>query len=142
VGDNAVVTHSGPERRPDAIERLPEAAAPTPTAPATEEAGPTVPVARRRVEIVNALGLHLRPAERFVAVANRFRSDIRVSNPGRVSNGKSILDLMTMAAECRTWLDLEARGPDADEALDALAGLIAARFHEDDEGNSVEVSAP
>ena len=45
-------------------------------------------------------------------------------------NGKSILDLTTLAAECGTRLELEARGPDAVEAIDALADLVLARFHE------------
>ncbi len=95
-------------------------------------------VARRQVEIVNALGLHLRPADKFVRIAFQFQSEIRVFNDGREINGKSILDLTTLAAECGTRLDLEARGPDADAAVAALAALIEARFYEDDEGQSVE----
>ncbi|MEO6808933.1 MAG: HPr family phosphocarrier protein, partial [Isosphaeraceae bacterium] len=49
---------------------------------------------------------------------------------GRVFNGKSILDLTSLAAECGTRLDLEALGPDADAALNALAALVSAQFHE------------
>ena len=94
------------------------------------------PVARRQVEVLNALGFHLRPAERFVGLAHRFASDIKVTVQGKVSNGKSILDLMTLAAEQGARLDLEARGPDAEAAVAALAGLVAARFHEDDDGNT------
>ena len=55
---------------------------------------------------------------------------------GKVSNGKSILDLMTLAAERGACLDLEARGPDAEAAVAALAALVLARFYEDDEGNA------
>jgi phosphocarrier protein HPr len=91
-------------------------------------------IARRQVEIINALGLHLRPADKFVRIAQRFQSEIRVSHEGKVINGKSILDLTTLAAECGTILDLEARGPDAEAAVDALAELILARFHETEEG--------
>ncbi len=92
------------------------------------------PVARRQVKIMNALGLHLRPADKFVRVASRFQSEVRVFHDGLEVNGKSILDLSTLAAECGTQLDLEARGPDAEAAVAALADLVLARFHETDEG--------
>jgi hypothetical protein len=49
---------------------------------------------------------------------------------GRQANGKSILDLMTLAAECGAAVDLEVSGPDAEASIEALAGLIEARFHE------------
>lgn len=141
-----MVTHSDPERQSDTSEERPTveplAASPTPACNATTSAECQVPVARRQVEIVNALGFHLRPADKFVRVAYPFSSEIKVEVRGRVCNGKSILDLMTLAAECGTLIDLEARGPDAEAALAALAGLVAARFHEDDEGNPVQVSAP
>jgi phosphocarrier protein HPr len=91
-------------------------------------------VARRQVEISNALGLHLRPADKFVRLAQKYQSEIRVRHEGKESNGKSILDLTTLAAECGTMLDLEARGPDAEAAVDALAELILARFYETEEG--------
>ena len=94
--------------------------------------------ARRRVEILNALGVHLRPAEKFVTLANRFESQIRVHLRDREVNGKSILDLATLAAERGTVLEVEAEGPDAEAAVSALAQLVAARFYEDDEGHSVE----
>ena len=87
-------------------------------------------VARRRVEITNDFGLHLGPAAKFVKLASRFRSDIRVSHNGKEINGKSILDLTVLAAECGTLLDLEARGPDADDAVDALARLVISEFKE------------
>jgi phosphocarrier protein HPr len=95
-------------------------------------------IARRRVEILNVLGLHLRPADKFVRLALQFRSEIRVFHNGQEINGRSILDLTTLAAEQGAQLDLEARGPDAEEAVVALAELVAARFYEDDEGASVE----
>jgi phosphocarrier protein len=97
-----------------------------------------VPVARRQVEIVNAYGLHLRPADKFVKLALQFQADIRVHYKGNEYNGKSILDLTTLAAERGSRLDLEARGPDAEPAVAALAELVLARFHEDDEGQPLE----
>src|SRR4051812_42038635 len=92
-------------------------------------------VARREVEILNSLGLHMRPADKFVKLALRYQSEIRVFHNGNEFNGKSILDLTSVAAECGTRLDLEARGADAEVAVEALAALVAARFYEDDEGN-------
>ena len=86
-------------------------------------------VARRRVVVVNAYGLHMRPAGKFVGLANSFRSEVRVDSGQVTVNGKSILDMVGLAAECGTTLDLEARGPDAESALDALAGLVADGFH-------------
>jgi phosphocarrier protein len=86
-------------------------------------------IARRRVAIVNAHGLHMRPAGKFVNLANSFRSEVWVDHQGTRANGKSILDMTGLAAECGTTLDLEARGPDAEASLDALAGLVAAGFH-------------
>ena len=89
--------------------------------------------AYRRVQIVNAYGLHMRPATKFVALANSFRSEVRVEYQGAWVNGKSLLEMTCLAAECGTTISLEARGPDAEQALDALAGLVAAGFHMTDE---------
>ncbi len=80
-----------------------------------------VAIARRRVEIVNTYGLHLRAAAKFEKLANSFRAEIWVDYRGIRGNGKSILDLVGLTAECGATLDLEARGPDALEALAALA---------------------
>jgi phosphocarrier protein HPr len=102
---------------------------------------PDTPIARRQVEVLNSLGLHLRPARKFVELALNFQAEIRVHYNGNEINGKSIMGFMNLAAECGTLLDLEARGPDAVEAVDALAGLISARFHEQENGDSGEASA-
>jgi phosphocarrier protein len=92
---------------------------------------------RRQVEITNPLGLHLRPADKFVKLALKYKCDLRVNYNGSQFNGKSILDLTTLAAECGTRLELEARGPDAVEAVEALASLIMAQFYENENGDSV-----
>jgi phosphocarrier protein len=92
------------------------------------------PVARRQVQIVNALGLHLRPAKKFVLTADRFQAEIRIAYKGKTFNGRSILDLASLAAECGARLELEATGPDAEAALAALAELIEAEFNEDEFG--------
>jgi phosphocarrier protein HPr len=90
-------------------------------------------IARRRVQFVNAYGLHMRPAAKFVNLAHSFQSEVRIECEGRRVNGKSILDMTSLAAECGTALDLEAHGPDGEAALAALADLVAAGFHMTDE---------
>ena len=89
-------------------------------------------VARRSIAISNVLGLHLRTANTFVESARVFHSEVRVYCKGIMANGKSILDLLSLAAECGTELALEARGRDAHDAVTTLADLVSARFHEPD----------
>ncbi|MBV8382013.1 MAG: HPr family phosphocarrier protein [Planctomycetaceae bacterium] len=97
------------------------------------------PVVRRQIEIINALGLHMRPADKFVRLALQFQSEIRVIHDnGDEFNGKSILDLTSLAAECGTRLDLEACGPDAEAAVETLAALVSAGFYEDENGEELE----
>jgi phosphotransferase system HPr (HPr) family protein len=71
-------------------------------------------------------------------MAHGFRCDIRVLYNGHAFNGKSILDLTSLAAEQGTRLDLEADGPDAELALAALVELVEAQFHEEDEEDIAE----
>lgn len=87
----------------------------------------------RQVEITNELGLHLRAAQKFVKLASQFQSEIRVRYNGNESDGKSILNLTVLAAESGTRLDLEARGPDAAAAIDALVQLVVSQFGEGEE---------
>ena len=81
-------------------------------------------VARREVEVIDPDGFHMRHADEFVRLAQRYRSEVWVLHKGDPYDGKSILDLMTMAAACGSRLKLEARGPDAETAIEALADLI------------------
>lgn len=80
--------------------------------------------------ISNQLGLHLRAAAAFVKVAERFKSDITLERDGTRANGKSIIALVTLAAPLGTNVRVSADGPDADEAVAALAALIANKFGE------------
>lgn len=90
---------------------------------------------RRQVEITNALGLHLRPAAKFVKTADQFQAEIRIWYKGHDYDGRSILDLAGLAAERGSRLEIEATGPDAEIALSALADLVLAEFHEDENGD-------
>jgi phosphocarrier protein HPr len=85
---------------------------------------------KRRVEITNEYGLHLRPVDLFVRLALTFQSEIRVRHNGHDINGKSILDLLGLGAPQGTVLELIAKGPDAAAALDALSQLVvSSRFN-------------
>lgn len=76
------------------------------------------------VEIKNKDGLHMRPAMKFVDIANRFDSDIVVSNEDTSADGKSIMQISTLAATCGSKLKIRAEGPDAREAVEALRELV------------------
>jgi phosphotransferase system HPr (HPr) family protein len=80
----------------------------------------------RQVLITNPHGLHMRPSAAFAELAGRFRSSVTVRYEGKAVNGKSLWDLMLLAAMPNTELTLEADGPDAAAALDALAALLQA----------------
>jgi phosphocarrier protein len=82
------------------------------------------------VTIVNELGLHARPAAAFVKIAGGYRAQISVSRDDMVVNGKSIMGVMTLAAEPGSELVIRAEGDDAQAAADALAELVAKGFHE------------
>ncbi len=82
------------------------------------------------VIILNRLGLHARPAAKFVQTAARFDSQIQVSRNGKNVNGKSIMGMMMLAAAQGAEIEITTEGNDADEALSVLAGLVADRFGE------------
>lgn len=87
-------------------------------------------VVEREARIVNPLGMHVRPGAEFVKVANKFRSSVQVKKDDAVVNGKSILGMMTLAAECGSSIWIKTEGDDAEAAMDALLALVAAGFHE------------
>ena len=88
-------------------------------------------VIERSAPIVNRLGLHARPAAEFVKIANRFKAHIVVKKDELEVNGKSIMGMMMLAAECGSALLIRADGDDAEQAVDALLALVAAGFGED-----------
>jgi phosphocarrier protein HPr len=76
------------------------------------------------LEIKNTDGLHMRPAMKFVDIANRFESEINVSNGETNVDGKSIMQISMLAATCGTKLKVTAKGPDARQAVNALQELV------------------
>ncbi len=85
----------------------------------------------REATIVNKDGLHARPAARIVRLASSFNSEVELAKDGVGVNGKSIMGVMMLAAECGSSITIRADGPDAAEAVDALAQLVASGFGEE-----------
>lgn len=86
----------------------------------------------RQATICNSRGLHARAAAKFVKLAGTFEAEVFVTNRGQTVSGRSIMGLMMLAAGIGTTIDLQASGPAAEDALDALVQLINDKFHEDD----------
>ncbi len=84
----------------------------------------------RAVQVVNPLGLHARPAAQVVRLATTFAAELTLQREGEVVNAKSILGVMTLAAECGCTLVVQGEGADAEQAVTALADLITNGFGE------------
>lgn len=100
--------------------------------------GPTSQPVKRRVEVFNKAGLHARPATMIAIKAKEFASEVELvlaSVPedhhleaGTRADAKNSIELISLGAPCGTAIDIEADGPDAAEAVDALARMFAAHF--------------
>lgn len=88
-------------------------------------------VLRRAVTIPNSRGLHARAAAKLVALAERFSACVNVTRCGQSVPACSIMGLMMLGAGQGSEVVIEAEGWDARDALDAIAGLIEAGFHEE-----------
>jgi phosphocarrier protein len=84
----------------------------------------------RNVVVVNELGLHARAAARFVHLASRFDSQVRVGRNTRVMDGKSIMGILLLAAARGTTITISADGVDEQAAVDALVELVESGFGE------------
>ena len=85
---------------------------------------------RKRITIINKLGLHARAAAKFVKLASSFDSEVRLARGDHVVNGKSIMGVMMLAAAKGTELELAVEGRDAKEAVSKLEQLVLERFGE------------
>ncbi len=81
-------------------------------------------VVRRQFQVVNPQGMHARPAALLVKLANQFHSEIELVKGDLRVDAKSVIHLMTLAAEQGAVLQLEARGSDAQSAADAIEKLF------------------
>jgi len=87
-------------------------------------------VIEREARVINSLGLHARPAAQLVKLASTFASDVELVKEGVPVNGKSIMGVMMLAAECGSTITVRANGVDAELAMAAIVDLIATGFGE------------
>ena len=80
----------------------------------------------------NQRGLHARAAAKFVKLAGDYDAEVTVTKDGTSVTGTSIMGLMMLAAAKGTSIRVEAEGPQADDALKAISGLVAGGFDETD----------
>jgi phosphocarrier protein HPr len=87
-------------------------------------------MAKLSLEIINKLGLHARASTKFTQTASQFKSEVWVEKNGRRVNAKSIMGVMMLAAAKGSTIDIEATGPDEEQALAALEALVNDYFGE------------
>jgi phosphocarrier protein len=83
------------------------------------------------VTVVNQLGMHARAAAKFVHVATRYQSRVRVAREAREMDGKSIMGILLLAAARGSTITITAEGDDERDAVVALVGLVESGFGED-----------
>ncbi|MBN1326980.1 MAG: HPr family phosphocarrier protein [Candidatus Cloacimonetes bacterium] len=86
---------------------------------------------RKTIVVENELGMHARPATLIVKAASKYRSDFRIRMEDMEINGKSIMGVMTLAAEFGSNLELIADGVDEEYLINEIAELFANKFGED-----------
>ena len=82
------------------------------------------------LKIINPLGLHARAASKFVNLAKTFEAMVNVGKDGSMADGKSIMNVMLLAAPIGSEVELQVTGPDEEEAFTALSDLINNGFGE------------
>ena len=92
---------------------------------------------RQELKIVNVKGLHARAAARLSRLAGEFDSRVIVSHEGETADARSIMDLLMLVAHKGCEVELNAEGPDAAEAVTALASLIADGFGEQGDADTI-----
>lgn len=86
----------------------------------------------RTVELVNQRGLHARASAAFARAASKYNARITVQYDGMSASAASIMDLLMLGARFGQTIEIDADGPEAREALDAVCELIANKFDEKD----------
>ncbi|MDY0231344.1 MAG: HPr family phosphocarrier protein [Candidatus Saccharicenans sp.] len=85
----------------------------------------------KKITIKNRLGLHARAAAKFVNLANRYCSSVKIIKDGNEVDGKSILGILTLAASKGTQIRLVVSGRDENQAMEALYELVNDKFGEE-----------
>ena len=84
----------------------------------------------KKVKVVNRAGLHTRPAATLVKLAAKFKSEIELERDGYSINAKSVIGVMTLAAEQGSELTLRVEGEDEEEAAEEISALFESGFGE------------
>ncbi len=85
----------------------------------------------RKIQVINKLGLHARPAAMLVQKASKFKSEIKLQKEDIEANAKSILSVMMLAAEVGSFVIIKAEGEDEEQAVKAIAELFEEKFGEE-----------
>jgi phosphocarrier protein HPr len=85
----------------------------------------------KRIEVINKLGLHARPAAMLVQTASKFKCEIRLQKEEVEANAKSILSVMMLAAEVGSMVTIKTEGEDEQQAAEAVAKLFENKFGEE-----------
>ena len=85
---------------------------------------------RKKVKIANKMGLHARPSALLVRAATKYRSEFHIEKDGTTINGKSIMGVMMLAAECGSTIELIADGVDEEYLIDEISEMISSGFGE------------
>ena len=102
-------------------------------APPANDAGMAVPpdAISRELPIINKRGLHARASAKFVQMVEKFNAEVWVTRGSETVGGTSIMGLMMLAAGPGTSVVVSAIGPEAQQAVDAIAALVADKFNEE-----------
>ena len=85
----------------------------------------------RDIKVINALGIHARPASKIVQTANKFKSRIWLDKDSTTADAKSILHVMMLGANFDSIVTIRACGEDEKDAVDAIAALFEQKFSEE-----------
>jgi phosphocarrier protein HPr len=96
------------------------------------DAGDSSTAVSREIPVINKRGLHARASAKFVQLVEKFSADVKVSRNGEVVGGNSIMGLMMLAAGIGTTINVSATGPDAADAVEAIAQLMGNKFGEEE----------
>jgi phosphocarrier protein HPr len=85
----------------------------------------------REIKVINALGVHARPASKIVQTAGKFKSKISIARDNAVADAKSILHVMMLGANFDTLITVKTSGEDEVAAMDAIVSLFNSKFGEE-----------
>lgn len=85
----------------------------------------------RKIKVINRLGLHARPSTMLVKRATQFRAELKIRKDDMEINGKSLLGVLTLAAEYGSELEISTNGIDEEDLMTAIEELFTSKFNEE-----------